>query len=98
MRDEAASAVRFESKLWQEDYPKIQIVTIEGLLTGTERIDAPSQNQPVRYGRQGIRNIIAAEPPLMRAKKKARKVHRARREPLVRERGSGSVGSVITKM
>ncbi len=46
MRDEAASAVRFESKLWQEDYPKIQIVTIEGLLTGTERIDAPSQINP----------------------------------------------------
>ena len=46
MRDEAASAGRFESKLWQKDYPKIQIVTIEGLLTGTERIDAPSQINP----------------------------------------------------
>lgn len=46
MRDEAASAGRFESKLWQKDYPKIQIVTIEGLLAGTERIDAPSQINP----------------------------------------------------
>lgn len=46
MRDEAASAGRFESQLWQKDYPKIQIVTIEGLLTGTERIDAPSQINP----------------------------------------------------
>src|SRR5437588_4527949 len=46
MRDEAASAGRFESKLWQKDYPKIQIVTIEGLLTGAERIDAPSQINP----------------------------------------------------
>jgi len=46
MRDEAASAGRFESKLWQKDYPKIQIVTIQGLLTGTERIDAPSQINP----------------------------------------------------
>jgi hypothetical protein len=46
MRDEAASAGRFESKLWQKDYPKIQVVTIEGLLTGTERIDAPSQINP----------------------------------------------------
>ena len=46
MRDEAASAGRFESKLWQKDYPKIQIVTIEGLLNGTERIDAPSQINP----------------------------------------------------
>lgn len=46
MRDEAASAGRFESKLWQKDYPKIQIVTIEGLLNGNERIDAPSQINP----------------------------------------------------
>ena len=46
MRDEAASSGRFESKLWQKDYPKIQIVTIEGLLAGTERIDAPSQINP----------------------------------------------------
>jgi len=46
IRDEAASAGRFESKLWQKDYPKIQIVTIEGLLAGTERIDAPSQINP----------------------------------------------------
>ncbi|HEX7515656.1 MAG TPA: DNA methyltransferase [Chthoniobacterales bacterium] len=46
MRDEAASAGRFESKLWQKDYPKIKIVTIEGLLTGSERIDAPSQINP----------------------------------------------------
>jgi DNA modification methylase len=46
MRDEAASAGRFESKLWQKDYPKIQIVTIEGLLTGAERIEAPSQINP----------------------------------------------------
>jgi len=46
MRDEAASAGRFESKLWQKDYPKIQILTIEGLLNGAERIDAPSQINP----------------------------------------------------
>jgi DNA modification methylase len=46
MRDEAGSSGRFESKLWQKDYPKIQIVTIEGLLTGAERIDAPSQINP----------------------------------------------------
>src|SRR5438477_1767528 len=46
MRDEAASSGRFESKLWQKDYPKIQIVTIEGLLTGTERIDPPNQINP----------------------------------------------------
>jgi hypothetical protein len=46
MRDEAALAGRFESKLWQKGYPKIQILTIKGLLNGTERIDAPSQINP----------------------------------------------------
>ena len=46
MRDEAASAGRFTSRLWQRDYPKLQIITIEGLLNGTERIDAPSQINP----------------------------------------------------
>ena len=46
MRDEAASAGRYESKLWQKDYPKIQILTIESLLSGNERLDAPSQINP----------------------------------------------------
>ncbi len=46
MRDEAASSGRFESRLWQKNYPKIQILTIEGLLDGTEHIDAPSQINP----------------------------------------------------
>ena len=46
MRDEAASAGRYEAKLWQKDYPKIQIVTIAGLLDGTETINAPPQLNP----------------------------------------------------
>ena len=46
MRDEAASSGRFESRLWQKNYPKIQILTIEGLLDDSERIDAPSQINP----------------------------------------------------
>ena len=47
MRVEAAEAGRFTSKLWHEkDYPKIQILTIEGLLDGTERVDAPPQLNP----------------------------------------------------
>lgn len=28
------------------DYPRIQILTVEGLLNGTERIDAPPQINP----------------------------------------------------
>jgi len=44
MRIEAADTGRFISKLWHDkDYPKIQILTAEGLLRGTERVDAPPQ-------------------------------------------------------
>jgi hypothetical protein len=46
VRDEATSAGLFESKLWQKDYAKIQVITIEGLLSGSERIDVPGQLNP----------------------------------------------------
>ena len=47
MRDEAADAGRYQSQLWHDrDYPKIQILTIEGLLSKTERVDAPPQMNP----------------------------------------------------
>jgi hypothetical protein len=47
MREEAADAGRYQSRLWHEkDYPKIQILTIEGLLGGNERVEAPPQMNP----------------------------------------------------
>jgi DNA modification methylase len=47
MRTEAADSGRFTSKLWHDkDYPKIQILTVEGLLDGKERVDAPPQLNP----------------------------------------------------
>jgi len=47
MRIEAAEAGRYSSTIWHEkDYPKIQILTIEGLLDGSERVDAPPQMNP----------------------------------------------------
>jgi site-specific DNA-methyltransferase (adenine-specific) len=47
MRTETADAGRYSSKLWHDkDYPRIQILTVEGLLGGTERIDAPPQLNP----------------------------------------------------
>jgi hypothetical protein len=47
MRTEAADAGRFVSKLWHDkDYPKIQILTVEGLLNRIERVDAPPQLNP----------------------------------------------------
>jgi site-specific DNA-methyltransferase (adenine-specific) len=42
MREEAAAAGRYTSALWHDkDYPKIQILTLEGLLEGSERVDSP---------------------------------------------------------
>ena len=47
MRNEAADAGRYQSKLWHDkDFPKIQILTIEGLLSGKERVEAPPQMNP----------------------------------------------------
>ncbi len=47
MRTEPADAGRYTSKLWHDkDYPRIQILTVEGLLNGNERIDAPPQINP----------------------------------------------------
>jgi len=47
MRTEAADAGRYSSKLWHDkDYPRIQILNVEGLLNGNERVDAPPQINP----------------------------------------------------
>jgi len=47
MREEAVDAGRYTSKLWHDkDYPKIQLLTIEGLLNGAERVEAPPQLNP----------------------------------------------------
>jgi hypothetical protein len=47
LRQRANYAGRYSSKLWHDkDYPRIQILTVEGLLSGTERVDAPPQLNP----------------------------------------------------
>lgn len=47
MRIEAAEAGRYTSKIWHDkDYPKIQILTIGGLMNKTERVEAPPQENP----------------------------------------------------
>lgn len=44
MREEAAEAGRYTANLYaSKTFPKIQILTIEGLLSGTEQLDAPPQ-------------------------------------------------------
>jgi hypothetical protein len=56
MREEAADAGRYESKLWhKKDYPKIQILTIEELLSGKERVEAPPQENPfAKAGKESV--------------------------------------------
>ena len=47
MHTEVVDAGRHTSKLWDDkDYPRIQILTVEGLLNGSECIDAPAQIHP----------------------------------------------------
>jgi hypothetical protein len=46
MVKEAIDAGRYTAKLYQKEYPKIQILTVEGLLAGTERLEAPHQANP----------------------------------------------------
>ena len=48
MREEAADAGRYKANLLDEEksFSKIQILTIEGLLSGKERVDAPPQANP----------------------------------------------------
>ena len=65
MREEAADAGRYESKLWHDkDYPKIQMLTIEGLLSGKERVEAPPQMNPFAKAQRETTAPQQAEMPL----------------------------------
>ncbi len=56
MRAEAAEAGRYSSKLWHDkDYPRIQILTIEGLLNWHRAHRCPSAAKSFRHGRTGSR-------------------------------------------
>jgi len=47
MKKEAVEAGRYMSALWKKkDYPKIQLLTVEGLLSKTERPDTPPLEDP----------------------------------------------------
>jgi site-specific DNA-methyltransferase (adenine-specific) len=43
---ESVEAGRYKTKLYRKEYPKIQILTVEGLLNGTERLESPPQANP----------------------------------------------------
>ena len=56
MRTEAADAGRYTSKLWHDkDYPRIQILTVEELLSCVERVDAPQINLFAMAARESSR-------------------------------------------
>jgi len=47
MKKEAVEAGRYKSKLWKKkDYPKIDLLTIEGLLNGAEHPKTPPLEDP----------------------------------------------------
>ena len=46
MMKEAIEAGNYMTKLYHKEHPKIQILTVEGLLSGKERLDAPPQANP----------------------------------------------------
>jgi site-specific DNA-methyltransferase (adenine-specific) len=46
MVKEAIEAGSYKTKLYHKDYPAIQILTVDGLLGGKERLDAPPQANP----------------------------------------------------
>ena len=57
LRQKANYAGRYSSKLWHDkDYPRIQILTVQGLLNRNERVDAPPQINPFAMAaRESIR-------------------------------------------
>src|SRR5207249_3169576 len=55
MRTEAADAGRYTSKLWHDkDYPRIQILTVEGSAQRQRTHRRPAANQSIRNGRTRI--------------------------------------------
>lgn len=46
MRKEVAEAGRYKAKLYDKEFPTIQMLTIEGLLNRSQHIDAPPQANP----------------------------------------------------
>src|ERR1017187_2286598 len=58
MKLEAVDAKRYTSKIWSDrDYPRVQILTVEGLLNKTERLDCPPRIDPFASPKaEGIRS------------------------------------------
>lgn len=79
MKKEAVEAGRYTSALWtRKDYPKIQMLTVGGLLDGTERPDTPPLEDPfakapkVPQAEQADLPMVA-EPPAPKAPRRPRK-------------------------
>lgn len=52
MRQEAVTAGYYNSPGWNQDYPRIQILTVKDLLSGTARLQMPPPNPPFKQAQQ----------------------------------------------
>ena len=52
MKHEAVTAGYYHSPGWNQDYPRIQILTVKDLLAGTARLQMPPPNPPFKQAQQ----------------------------------------------
>ena len=52
MKQEAVTAGYYNSPGWNQDYPRIQILTVKDLLSGTARLQMPPPNPPFKQAQQ----------------------------------------------
>ena len=52
MKQEAVTAGYYNSPGWNQDYPRIQILTVKDLLSGTARLQMPPPNPPFKLAQQ----------------------------------------------
>lgn len=45
LRGYISSAGFYTSQIWSKDYPRLQILTVDGLLHGAQRLQMPPQSQ-----------------------------------------------------
>lgn len=65
MKTEAASAGHYTSPGWNRSYPRLQILTVEGLLAGVEQLDRPPTSVTFNEAPKEITAPAAQQKPLL---------------------------------
>ena len=65
MKTEAASAGHYTSPGWNRSYPRLQILTVEGLLAGVERLDQPPTSKTFKEAPKESEAPTAEQKPLL---------------------------------